>query len=619
MNKSYINSDIHKLSGLVELSFLSNDGDDSNCDTNKTSKKLFRVANLLPGDKCMGIQIDTDKDGKPHIFAFPDSDETVTQEDFDWIFEKCARTTISSLNIDESAPEHNRRIYLLSYDSSPEKKADKYVDDYWEYEAKRVAQDHLFEAIDKLIAIRASIRIVVKGGQEQRGMILVILPGMMSLRVQAMLTFGCPDTSLVELTELDKLDNEEYYLPKQCLVDTMTGVLDYMVQKYPMKKSERISDEAFMLDEGDLDEEFVFDEEKSKDYSAFSSMSIEELNLSIRAYNCLRRAGIHTAADLMEKTDEELMGIRNLGKKSYEEVKEKLAEIKMQAPQLEEPEKSYTEMLDNLIGLKNVKDQVRKITAFARMKQDMESTDQRTEPIVLNMEFIGNPGTAKTTVARIIAGILNEIGLLKSNELVEVGRADLIAKYEGQTADKVKNVFRQAKGKLLFIDEAYSLVENWKGEFGDEAINTIVQEMENNRQDTVVIFAGYPEEMKEFFSRNPGLRSRVPFTISFLDYSSEEMVSITELEAEKRGFSVSAEAKEELTAVCQKAMAHSEIGNGRFCRNLAENAILNYALRVYGNEDNLAKKDFTLYPDDFRIPDQMKLQPENKVKIGFKV
>lgn len=171
----------------------------------------------------------------------------------------------------------------------------------------------------------------------------------------------------------------------------------------------------------------------------------------------------------------------------------------------------------------------------------------------------------------------------------------------------------------MFIDEAYSLVENWKGEFGDEAINTIVQEMENNRQDTVVIFAGYPEEMKEFFSRNPGLRSRVPFTISFLDYSSEEMVSITELEAEKRGFSVSAEAKEELTAVCQKAMAHSEIGNGRFCRNLAENAILNYALRVYGNEDNLAKKDYTLYPDDFRIPDQMKLQPENKVIIGFKV
>ena len=162
--------------------------------------------------------------------------------------------------------------------------------------------------------------------------------------------------------------------------------------------------------------------------------------------------------------------------------------------------------------------------------------------MVLNMEFIGNPGTAKTTVARITAGILHEIGLLPTSELVEVGRADLVAKYTGQTADKVKEVFQKAKGKLLFIDEAYALTDCWENSYGDEAISTIVQEMENNREDTVVIFAGYPDKMNEFFSRNPGLRSRVPFTIRFSDYSAEEMAQIVEAEAKKRGFSLMPEA-----------------------------------------------------------------------------
>ena len=270
-------------------------------------------------------------------------------------------------------------------------------------------------------------------------------------------------------------------------------------------------------------------------------------------------------------------------------------------------------MLNELIGLENVKKQVGKITALAKMKRDMDAMNKASLPIVMNMEFVGNPGTAKTTVARIIAGLLYETGLLQTNEIVEVGRADLIARYEGQTADKVKSVFQKAHGKLLFIDEAYSLVENCRGEFGDEAINTIVQEMENRRENTVVIFAGYPDEMKEFFSRNPGLRSRVPFTVCFNDYTADEMVSIAELEAQKRGFSVSRGAKEKIASLCGKA---SDSGNGRFCRNLVEGAILNYAFRAYGTYAETPEKSFELTDEDFIIQNESEVAGK-ALPIGF--
>ena len=232
------------------------------------------------------------------------------------------------------------------------------------------------------------------------------------------------------------------------------------------------------------------------------------------------------------------------------------------------------------------------------------------------MEFVGNPGTAKTTVARIVAGLLKEIGIIKTGEFIEVGRADLIAQYVGQTAPMVQNVFQRAKGGVLFIDEAYSLLEEGRGRFGDEAINMIVQEMENNRKDTIVIFAGYPDEMDEFFLRNPGLRSRVPFRVRFDNYTTDELADICELEAGKRGFLTDINAKAFIKEICASSAKNVENGNGRFCRNLVEMAVLNFALRNYGGDEVEADIEYILKREDFC---DVNVFEEKKSTIGFQV
>ena len=213
---------------------------------------------------------------------------------------------------------------------------------------------------------------------------------------------------------------------------------------------------------------------------------------------------------------------------------------------------------------------------------------------------------------------MKENQLLSEGRLFELGRSDLVGKYVGWTAQIVKEKFRKARGSVLFIDEAYSLLDGDSSLYGDEAINTIVQEMENCREDTVVIFAGYPREMEQFLSRNPGLRSRIAFHLSFEDYSPEELYRITRLLAEEQGLTLAADVREKLLLIFRDARKEPDFGNGRFARNLLEKAQMKQADRlVRENPDRLTRSDVQiLTAEDFAAPEGGKCQ---KIEIGFAI
>ena len=234
----------------------------------------------------------------------------------------------------------------------------------------------------------------------------------------------------------------------------------------------------------------------------------------------------------------------------------------------------------------------------------------------MHMVFTGNPGTAKTTVARLFAQIMKDNGVLSEGTLHEVGRADLVGKYVGWTAQMVKDKFKTAKGGVLFIDEAYSLLDDKSGMYGDEAINTIVQEMENNREDMVVIFAGYPNEMENFLSRNPGLRSRIAYHVPFDDYDANELFDITELLAKNKGLSLGKGVKEKLLDMFGQVVNQKDFGNGRYARNVLEKAKMKQASRLVSMNCEEVTRDMVimLLPEDFEMPSVMKRQER---KIGF--
>jgi len=276
---------------------------------------------------------------------------------------------------------------------------------------------------------------------------------------------------------------------------------------------------------------------------------------------------------------------------------------------------AYTR-LNSLIGLDEAKKVINQALDFYKAQLLFKSKGINTDNIAIHMAFVGNPGSAKTTVARLFAQILKDNGYLPIGNLIEVGRADLVGKYVGWTAPIVKAKFEAAKGSVLLIDEAYSLIDGESGLYGDEAINTIVQEMENHRKDTIVIFAGYPDKMEQFLNKNPGLKSRIAFHIPFNDYTPEELFKILELMISDSKMILSKEVKDKILKIFEKVYQQENFGNGRYVRNMFEKAKQRQASRlIHMNIESVTRDDVqTLLPEDFE--EEMNTLPLKSI-IGF--
>jgi adenylate kinase family enzyme len=264
----------------------------------------------------------------------------------------------------------------------------------------------------------------------------------------------------------------------------------------------------------------------------------------------------------------------------------------------EEPAKTVEEWLaelDGLVGLTRVKSEVHRQAQLLRVEQLRAAAGLRSTTITRHLVFVGNPGTGKTTVARLVAGIYRAIGLLSKGQLVEVDRSELVAGYLGQTATKTAEKAATALGGVLFIDEAYGLVGD---QYGDEAIDTLVKEMEDHRDDLVVIVAGYPAPMAGFIASNPGLSSRFRTVITFDDYSDDELVEIFQQLAAQGDYSPTDECVQRLRDLLALTPRDQGFGNGRFVRNLLEAAIGRHAWRLRDVESPTIEQLRELLPDD---------------------
>lgn len=268
-------------------------------------------------------------------------------------------------------------------------------------------------------------------------------------------------------------------------------------------------------------------------------------------------------------------------------------------------DKTYTlaelqQELDGLVGLTFVKNKVNDLIAFQKIQQLRKAQGLASSKSTMHMAFTGNPGTGKTTVARIVGRMYKSLGLLSKGQFIEVSRTDLIAGYQGQTALKVKKVIERAKGGVLFIDEAYSITENEHSDsYGRECLTELTKALEDYRNDLVVIVAGYTEPMKNFFESNPGLKSRFNTFIEFPDYTAFELMEILYNMCLKNDYMLTPTAKEKLQdiLIAKVAYKNDEFANGRLVRNIYDDIIMNQARRLI-NVDNPTKGELMQILDE---------------------
>ncbi|MFY2155404.1 AAA family ATPase [Cytobacillus firmus] len=285
------------------------------------------------------------------------------------------------------------------------------------------------------------------------------------------------------------------------------------------------------------------------------------------------------------KSNENIMSYTLLEKEDFESEEEE----KLMNPR---------EQLDRLIGLETVKKEVQNLVSFVKMQQVRRERGLPVVPIQIHSVFTGNPGTGKTTVAKIYAELLKECGFLKRGHLIVASRADFVAGYVGQTAIKTKKKIREALGGVLFIDEAYSLLSQTSADFGKEVIDTLVDEMTKHNENLVVVLAGYPNEMEKLMSSNPGLKSRFKKFFHFKDYSTPELLEIIISYAGKYEYTLTEEAKDYLKHTLSKIEV---TGNGRFAANLADEAFQAQAMRIVSALAENIEQVSILEKPDFKI------------------
>lgn len=260
------------------------------------------------------------------------------------------------------------------------------------------------------------------------------------------------------------------------------------------------------------------------------------------------------------------------------------ADAKAQKQPQEEPETDPMEDMNELIGLTGIKHDVKELYDFTKIQKLRKEAGMKTVPVSMHLVFTGNPGTGKTTVARILARLYKQIGVLSKGQLVECDRSGLVAGYVGQTAVKTQKKIEEAMGGVLFIDEAYSLARNADSgtDFGQEAIDTLLKAMEDHREDFVVIVAGYTAPMETFIHSNPGLKSRFNKFIEFPDYTVDELMEIFDLDCRKYQYTPDAEARDQVRTLImlQKSRTPENFANARAVRNLFETIITNQARRI---------------------------------------